>query len=254
MTKIKLNDLKKTGKELNDLLFDPSEKEEGWIDVKKSEAELIDLIYEASKLLTEDDELSELAESVVETIKENKEEEEETEKKKAKKPSNKTKKVKKEEEEETDDAVEALIEEIEEADLDDLKDLVKEEDVFKSLRKSIGIQRNADKLRTRMLEVLNSQEEEKETEKEKPAKKEKKPAKKEGKKKTTRMISVCDAIKELPKKGLSIDDLADKANEIFMEQGGQDNPDQTKNILKVISPVLIQFNLVTIEDDVFKPV
>jgi hypothetical protein len=235
MTKIKLNDLKKTGKELNDLLFDPSEKEEGWIDVKKSEAELIDLIYEASKLLTEDDELSELAESVVETIKENKEEEEETEKKKpAKKPSNKTKKVKKEEEEETDDAVEALIEEIEEADLDDLKDLVKEEDVFKSLRKSIGIQRNADKLRTRMLEVLNSQEEEKETEKEKPAKKEKKPKKDkiQEKKKTTaysRVDAVCEALQEEPE---TLQDWITLTNEKMEENGKTPNDDENRFIIR----------------------
>lgn len=90
-------------------------------------------------------------------------------------------------------------------------------------------------------------------EKETPAPK----VKKEKKPKTakrSRMSIICDVIKSLPKKGLSVDDAAQKVNEKYQDEcGGKDNYTQSRHTLKVILPVLVEFELVEVDGEMLKP-
>ena len=82
----------------------------------------------------------------------------------------------------------------------------------------------------------------------------KEPKEKKAKKTKSRMISLCDSIKSLPKKGMEIDAFVTEANEAFMKDcGGEGNERQTKHTLNVILPVLIEFNVVSIDGDVLTP-
>ena len=86
------------------------------------------------------------------------------------------------------------------------------------------------------------------------AKKDKSPSKKVKVPTKTRMVMICDTIKNLPKKGLTIDKVAEQANESFQElYNGSDNEKQTKHTLKVIMPVLVAFGIVTVTGGVLIP-
>ena len=172
MKKVKLNDLKKLGKELNELLFDEDNKKDGWVDIKAPEKDLTAAITEilmkeedGELFVTEDDfeELSEKSVELIKNIREKAEEAEEAEEKPTKKGKPQKKKPEPEEEEEDkeggEDETSDLIEKVEECEeLIDLKKLVKSEEILAPLRKGIGIQKNLDKLRIRVLAHLNGEE------------------------------------------------------------------------------------------------
>jgi hypothetical protein len=235
MSTIKLNDLKKTGKELNALLFDDDKPE---IDIKASEEDLKEKVLEASELLEEDDEISETAQAVIKALKA----EQAT-------PPKKRSKLEKEEvpEEDSDpdpdteeddtneDDLESTIEDCD--DITELKDLVKSNDIFKSLRKSLGIQKNIDKLRDSMLDLLSDATEEtpEEPPKTKPAaaSNKTKAASKEKKEKFSRMEACAEALKNSAPK--TIDSWVEKSNEVMVEHGGKENDDESRSqILKII--------------------
>jgi len=174
MKKIKLNDLKKLGKELNELLFDEDDKKNGWVDIKAPEKDLTAAITEIlmkeedGELFVTEDDFEELSEKSVEIIKSIRAAAEAKLLKDSEKADSKDKKDKKkkskadpepgpEPEEENENA--DLIKQVEECEeLIDLKKLVKSEEILAPLRKGIGIQKNLDKLRIRVLAHLNGEE------------------------------------------------------------------------------------------------
>lgn len=98
-----------------------------------------------------------------------------------------------------------------------------------------------------------------EDEEEKPAKKSKKAAKKEKKakkekvKRFCRIDSLCNVLKNLPKKGTTAEDIAKTANEKYVSNGGDDNEKQSLHHLHVILPALINFQLVVKNEGKYFP-
>ena len=159
---IKINTLKKAGKELNSILFAENDPR---IDVKASEKELKAMIIQASTLLEPTDELSEETQAVVTAL------------------------TTKEEATEDEPACPAHVEEVtneegadsaDPADLQDtientdeinaLKILVKSNDLFKALRQGLGIEKNIERLRGKMIDILETGNESKPITKAAPAK------------------------------------------------------------------------------------
>lgn len=127
--------------------------EEIVINNKTSEEELQKIATDAIALIAEGDEFTEETQAVIDEIKEG-------QKKPEKKETVKNPKVKNENQ--------ALIDEINEIDtLNALKGIVKTEDVFSSLRKSIATEKNVDILKEKMLKLLEPGAEEIVVEKEK---------------------------------------------------------------------------------------
>lgn len=156
MTKLKIAELKKTAKELNELLFDSEEKEKGWIDTKLSQGKLEKEIIKAEKFLHQEpiierNDLLEVSQKVLNILCP----------------------VEAEEEEENEEQELSLEEQVEEGHIDDLKKLVKGDETFKPLRKGIGIQKDAEKLRAKMLAVLKGEQETPKPDKKEKKKKEK---------------------------------------------------------------------------------
>jgi len=152
MKDVKLNDLKKAGKELNALLFDPKDADQ--IDVKLGAAELSTAILEASELLTDDDDedLTPLVKNVIAALKENAEEagaeEEENEE------EENEEETEEEEESEEEEAL-SLKEQIEEAiTISDLKEIIKNNEEFASLRKTVKGKFNLDDLVSEMMAII----------------------------------------------------------------------------------------------------
>jgi hypothetical protein len=237
MAKIKLNELKKAGKELCKLFWE-DDKEAYEIQVTAKEPDLRAQLKEAIKEL-EDGEMETLTETTQNVLKALKEED------KAEKP----KPSKKEEEKEPAIKVDDLKEEIEEAgdDIDELKDIIGDHTIFKPLKKGLNMQKNADKLKAKMFDLLGIEPDEapeetseapqKEKAKDKKASKDKEKEKKTSPPKDkamNRVASVCLALKEEPE---SLNDWVEKANEIIEENGGSPNVQEARyharNIIKM---------------------
>jgi len=185
---MKVADLKKTAKELNDILFDDKTK----INVNQSQSSLENLVKEAATLLDEgeEEELTAIARRVIAELKENKEEVDEEEvdeeevdeeevdeeevdeeeviatKKVTKVPVpspvtkiNKTEPLPEDKEADMSFDDLTLQEQVQAtADLLELKKLVKSEETFKYLRHCIGIQKDAKKLKTSMLLAIKAEQ------------------------------------------------------------------------------------------------
>lgn len=252
--KVKLNALKKTTKELNELLFD----EEDAIDVTASQDELEPLVLEAAELLDLDgddpDEISEATEKVLEILNENYERIETGKGKKmvvsfelkedddkktdadkddvavvADEPSKK-KKSKKDKAPEPDGDLEEQIEDAD--DVKELRKIVKEDDTFKSLRKSYGFKK-LEPLREEMLEAYadaqkNPEKTSKKNKKDKKDKKDKdsEPSKNESKKSFNRVEACALALQDEPK---TFDEWVERADEIMEENDGNANPKEAKS-------------------------
>jgi len=132
---MKTNDLKRTAKELNELLFNPDKKDEGWIKiVGVSNDTLMEDVKKASLLLEEGEleEMSETAQAVITELNEGSEETPEEDEKPAKKETKKPgKKGKKDDEE----AEEEQVEEEEENSDDDNEPEQEENPVKKQAKK-----------------------------------------------------------------------------------------------------------------------
>ena len=172
---MKLADLKKTAKELNDILFDDKTK----INVNQSQSSLENLVKEASTLLDEgeEEELTAIARRVLAELTEREEvdeeevdgeevdEEEVLPKKVTKVPVkspvakiNKTEPLSEDKEDISFDDL-TLQEQVEATtDLLELKKLVKSEETFRFLRQGIGIQKDAKKLKASMLLALKAEQ------------------------------------------------------------------------------------------------
>lgn len=162
--------------------------------------------------------------------------------------------------------------------LKELKALVKANDVFKSLRKEAPGRFELEDLRADMLDLLDllpevaeTEEAEKPTRKEKPvpapktepkpekekapkpAQKEKapKPKKEAKEKKTSRPECVVAAIKEICKKGATIEEIMDRSDELYVEAGGASNPNAT-NVNRYIMFGLTSFGVVTEKNGIYK--
>lgn len=157
--KTKVKDLKKAYAEIIDvmLLVDQKTQEPLEVPEKATESELIALIKKHGALIEPEDEFTPETQEIIDfLLNDNEEEEEDSD----------------------------LTEEIEDAEtILELKDLVKEHEVFKPLRKGIGLMKEKDieKLREKMLTLLDGEDEEeeevetpkKQAKKEVPAQKEK---------------------------------------------------------------------------------
>lgn len=64
-----------------------------------------------------------------------------------------------------------------------------------------------------------------------------------------RIDCICEAIKAIPKSGLTLNEVAEKANAEFIQNGGEDNVTQTLHHLRVICPVLATFKVVEKKED-----
>lgn len=245
MKDLKLNDLKRLTKELNEMLFD----EDNAIDVKQEMDDLLPLVIEAAELL-EGDETAELTEKAQATLKAitAKDDEEEKEDKKSdkkdKKSDKKSDKKKKDSAKKDDNA--ELIEAIEDCeDLDELKELIKEQDALAGIRKGLGLQKNLEKLQTRALDALENADEV-------PAKADKKKdaAKKDKKKGPGVIATIVEAVEDAGKKGITRDEVHTILIETFPER----NSDSLMNTIKVQLPSRInkeKFEINTLKDGKF---
>lgn len=84
-------------------------------------------------------------------------------------------------------------------------------------------------------------------------KKSKQKSKKKTKAKKKRIDYICDEVKNLSKEGASLEGIAKRANQKYVKNGGDDNKKQTHHHLRVVLPVLINFELVTEKDGKFYP-
>jgi hypothetical protein len=162
--------------------------------------------------------------------------------------------------------------------LKDLKEMCKANDEFKSIRGKLGSYKSFDDLRDAMITVLETPQKaadklhekniaskevnevkheakmdvvkpaaskapEKKAEPVKPAAAKKPaPADKLEVVKYSRVDSICDAIKK--HKGFKDrEQLAAKANELYVAAGGTDNVKESKNIMKYVLPALIAFDI-----------
>lgn len=152
MEKIQINNLKKAGKELNTLLFDPDRKNEGWIDITLDQSVLEDDIKKAIDLLEPGEELSfsEKVQNVIHLLKQDVNESTPIDTKEDVpgpiKPGSKKIIIKK--------PTLTLLEYIEIATLDGLKLVVKENAVFMPLQKTAQFEKHSQGLRTKMLRLL----------------------------------------------------------------------------------------------------
>jgi hypothetical protein len=257
---MKTKDLKNAYSEMIKVLdlVDAKTKEPLVVSKKATAEELIDSIKKYASFIEEEDEFSDETQSILDEILIEKEDDEEDEI-----PVSKTKKLNKEVIEEDEDEYD-LIEEVQDAEsILELKELVKESDIFKPLRKGIGLLKDKDlgKLRKKMLDLLSPDTEEEQEEKEevKPVKKseskkypaKKAPVKREVKKTIKRSDSVANAIKLVCKKGGSFKEIMDKSNEIHIQNGGKSNPTAT-NVNKYMLDALVAFNVITFANGKYK--
>ncbi len=241
--------LVKAAKELDKVLY-----EEPYIDFKQSPDELTKALMEASKELEDDDKLSEETIDILAQIWEDKEGKLTVEvcevfrKLGIIPPAD-------EKEKQTEDAevvpeTNELSDEIYDAKrIKDLKDIAKSNDEFKGIRGHLNGYKDIEDLRTAMLSILKNAPAETEPEvtpkaekKEEPKatmkivpKDEEKPVKKVEKKVAvkketgiTRQTAVFIAIRKICKKGGSVNDIAEEANSVYMEN----NP-ESKGISKL---------------------
>ena len=154
MKNLKLNDLKKTAKELNTFLgLKPA------MDIKLGMDELLPKVIEASLMLETDEEsgveeitqLSDVSQTVIAII--NTPEEEEVVEEEAKPTRAKSSTAKKEEIVEDD-----LNADVEACDnIEELKEMIKTNDAFAGIRKGLALQKNVEKLKTRMFTALSEE-------------------------------------------------------------------------------------------------
>ena len=127
---------------------------------------------------------------------------------------------------------------------------MKDDESFKTLRKGLAKQKNDNDLRGMMLELLKEDQKEvkgKGKGKGKEKTKEKETAPKKPKATKTRLLSLCDSIKDVPKKGLDLEKLYRKIDDDYVKNSGKSNIKQTKHLFNVVLPVLKEFNIITIK-------
>jgi glucan-binding YG repeat protein len=232
----------KAAEELNEVLglTDPS------IDTTLSDEELKPLLVEAITLIADGDEISEETQEVVDELS-------------AEAPA--------EEEEEEDGA--DLADEITACKkVSELQVIIKANDAFKKAAKKLNAMTKVSELKATMLAIVAPEEEEEEQapaktpEKPKPAPKAnaKKDAKPEGEKKAkgfparegkSRIVCICDAVKTIGAKGMTIKAVAEASNKLYIKEGGagKDNVKQSLHTFKVIMPVLVEFNLIKVDGE-----
>lgn len=253
----KLNELRKLGKELNDLLYDKE-----IIPFKKgTKDELIKAILEASKELEkgEEAEMTKVSQKVLKNLwnefpessddtDEECDDEEEDEDNSSEEEEDK--------DEEIDDDL-TLEEQVENATkLAPLKELLKDP-TFKKVKKELSKLSNVKKLQKEMLDIIRDEQKTPPKEKDKGKGKDKtkdkaKTTDKKATKKRSRMQSICDSLKKVSTKGMTVETFLEMANEDFAKIGGSHNPLQMKHVLQVISPVLKEFNLIEFDGDKIK--
>ncbi len=77
-----------------------------------------------------------------------------------------------------------------------------------------------------------------------------KAAEKGGKK---RVDCVCDVLKKLPSTGSTFEDVAQRADRMYKEAGGDSNIRQTRHLLQVILPVVLNLGFATVKEDKLIP-
>ena len=260
MKKIKLNNLKKLGKELNELLFDEDNKKDGWVDIKAPEKDLTAAITEIlmkeedGELFVTEDDFEELSEKSVEIIKSIRAAAEAKLLKDSEKADSKDKKDKKkkskadpepgpEPEEENENA--DLIKQVEECEeLIDLKKLVKSEEILAPLRKGIGIQKNLDKFRIRVLTHLNGEEVPKKDDKKKDTLKKENSSAPKG---VGIIATIVKALEDSGKKGITREEV----HTILVDKFPDRNEDSMMKTIKVQLPSRIskeKFEIKTLKD------
>jgi len=243
MTKIKLNDLKKLGKDIN-----AQDVFEEQINVKANQEELEEKIFEAIGMM-DDEELGGLSEDSTETLealKANKETSEDAPPPVKKETKKETKKEsKKEVDENAENNIEYIKEIMEDCeDVKELHTLVKQNSCFKSIRSGIHLQKNIEKVTHKMNTCLkewkksNKKDAAAKTEKKAEKKAEKKTAEKATEKKEphrafNRVEAACIALKRKPK---TFDKWVEMTDAVMLENDAKENPQESRAMCrKVVS-------------------
>jgi hypothetical protein len=203
--------------ELNDLLFDPKKKEDGWIDVTgKNIKKMIAGIKEAAEILEPDEELTE---ETLTTLRK----------------------------------IDWSLDDYDEDTQKDVQKNLQKLGVWLNDEENGEETPAPKKKKPPVKKKAAAKEEEPEENGEEEVKPKAKKGSKATKKSASKTVCICLALSSVPKKGKTVDEIAAIADEKYVKAGGDSNIKQTTHHTKVLLPAAVEWGIVSMEGKTILP-